>query len=1034
MLFGRDRELAELIRGLEEARDGRGSAVVVSGPPGIGKTALLDGLAANAEGARVLRATGIESEAGLPFAALHLLVAPMLDRIGALPEPQADALRAAFGLARPGDDDVRFLVGLGLLTLLGELADEEVVLCVVDDAQWVDGPSLAALAFAARRLAAERVAVVFGVRDDVPAALAGLPVIVPSPLDATQASAVVAAHVPDLNVAARDRVVAESAGNPLALRELAVGLRDQGHAASDPAAALPAPEAVAATFRRRLAELPDRVGRLVVVAAADRSGSVDTLVSAAGSLGGTLPDLDAAVAAGVLVVHGDSYTFRHPLIRSTAYQDASVTDRVNAHRALADALAPDVPGGDHMGGERELTATWHRALAATGPDAVVSREMEQAADHAWARGGGSVDAYAQAARLHPEPAQRARLLVRAAQTAIVAGETERAAELSSQATALTDDPTIRGALAMIDGTAEKFRGRPREAARILVAGAEPLAGTAGLAPTLVTIAAGYAWFAGDAVALRAAADLARHGRAKAPVESHSDLPTPTITRRRGSDETPRDPGHDLSPSAVMAQRGNSAAPGEPQGDLPTSGHTAQRGSAEAPGNPQGDLPTSAAAIARRSGAAPGELHGELPTSAAVLLGGSGGAAGDLAASAVAALAALAGGGGGFGVVGATSDVLGGALGALGGFVARERVAPSDMLITRMFAAYCARILGDDAAGVELGEAEAARCRARGTVGALPDVLAGLAYARLAEGRYHDAEASAAEALAFAREARQTHVLPELGDVALRIAAIRGAEERCRELVAEYPGELGGNPALGLLDLGLGRYEAAVTGLDAAVNGAGAYRTSLLFAVPDLVEAAVRAGHPEQAERPLGRFLAWADASPVAWTQAVALRCRAMLAEGTYAEELFGAAIDHHAGTGRPFEFGRTELLYGEWLRRERRRVDARRVLRSAEARFARLGADPWVRRARTELRATGESTTVPAAPVSAPAAPDAPDLLGLLTPQELQVVRLAAGGASNQEIATQLFLSRRTVEYHLYKAYPKLGIGSRRELLRIGLA
>ncbi|MCF2533797.1 helix-turn-helix transcriptional regulator [Yinghuangia sp. KLBMP8922] len=254
---------------------------------------------------------------------------------------------------------------------------------------------------------------------------------------------------------------------------------------------------------------------------------------------------------------------------------------------------------------------------------------------------------------------------------------------------------------------------------------------------------------------------------------------------------------------------------------------------------------------------------------------------------------------------------------------------------------------------------------------------------------------------------------------------------------------------------MGRYDSALERLESALTGPGAYRSSLTFAIPDLVEAAVRAGRPERAASPFVRFAAWAEAAPTPWAKAVALRCRALLSaepataepqtateSGETTEALFSAAITAHTGSGRPFEQARTELLFGEWLRRSKRRTDARSHLRSAAARFDRLGATPWAERARTELRAAGEAgttplplglTTAPAESAGA-AAPTAALPLDALTPQELQVVRLAAAGASNQDIAAQLFLSRRTVEYHLYKAYPKLGIGSRRELVKLALA
>lgn len=959
MLFGRGGELAALARLIGDAREGRGSALALTGPPGIGKTALLTAAAERASGFRVLRTTGIESEAGLPFAALHQLLAPVLDGVVKLPEPQAAALRAAFGLAEPTTTgDARPLVGLGLLTLLSELADAEPVLCVIDDAQWLDVPSASALGFAARRLGAERVAIVFAVRDEQDQAatgaagsLAGIATLTPPPLDAESASAALTANSPDLAATVRDRILAESSGNPLALNELAAALSAAQRAGSAPLpAALGARDAVARTFRHRLAELPPGARRLVTVAAAHGSSEVGTLLTAARSLGCELGDLDAAMDANVLVVAGDSYAFRHPLIRSTAYQDATLTERVNAHRALADALdgaseARTMPPPDDRPGPADSATTanpvpaavWHRALSATGPDAQLAAAMERAADQAWARGGVTATAYGQAARLAPQRPEQARLLTRAAQAAIVGGQTDQATEYARLAAELTDDPATRGALAMVDATAENFRGRPRHAARLLAGAAERIidaadsgnrpdgtetgtAANSGLASTLLTIAAGYAWFSDDGQTLDRVSQLAERSAPEALI--------------------------------TAAIRGMAAL---------------------AASDPATGIPPMVA------------------------------------------------------------------------LVDHERAHASTSLIDRMFVAHVARILGDDDAVAELAEAEAARCRAWGTVGALPEVLAGLARAQLAAGRHRDAEASVIEALGFARETRQEHVADDLHRINLAIAAVTGDEARCRAIAAEHE-RLSDDAAFALLDLGLGRYEEALTRLEAIADSRTGHRSSAISVFPDLIEAAVRAGHPDRAAKRLDRFLAWVDAAPAAWPQAVALRCRALVAldpapaaagsgsggpdaESAAIERLFTGAIEQHAEATRPFEFARTELLYGEWLRRVRRRTDARTVLRSAEARFARVGASPWVERARTELRAVGERGTSGAAPADPQGVPAA--ALDALTPQELQVVRLAAGGASNQDIAAQLFLSRRTVEYHLYKAYPKLGIGSRRELMRL---
>ncbi|WUH98202.1 LuxR family transcriptional regulator [Spirillospora sp. NBC_00431] len=342
---------------------------------------------------------------------------------------------------------------------------------------------------------------------------------------------------------------------------------------------------------------------------------------------------------------------------------------------------------------------------------------------------------------------------------------------------------------------------------------------------------------------------------------------------------------------------------------------------------------------------------------------------------------------------------------------------------RVRGAQLALIIGADEAALELAAAEVAHCRRHGLIGTLPNVLQTLAQAQIAAGLHADAEATVAEAIALARDTGRPHREGRLGAVLSRIAAIEGDEARLRELIANAPAPHGGlaDSALALLDLGLGRYDDALRRLDGIAHGPRRHSTGSLLSAADQVEAAVRSAQPGLARPAYERFRAWAEAGKQPWALAVALHCEALL---TDSEEPYEAAIRLHEQSTRPFERARTELLYGEWLRRARRRSDARVPLRSAMETFERLRATPWLERARAELRATGESGA---------SVPTAPDLLDRLTPQELQVVRLAAAGTSSREIAAQLFLSPRTVEYHLYKAYPKLGISSRKELSRLGL-
>ncbi len=898
-LWGREAERAELARLTTLARSGRSGVLVVRGMAGVGKTALLDQVAHDAGDVRVLRVTGVEVETALPFAALQRLLRPVVDRLDGLPAAQAASLRGALGLAEAAGRE-RFLVGLAVLTLLSDLAEERPVLCLIDDAHWLDAASAETLLFVARRVEAEGVSMAFAARDGLETS--GLPELTLGALERQAAHRLLTERVPELSPALRERVVEESAGNPLALIELASGLSaDQRAGRAEPPAALPVlpvTERVLATFGGRIGGLPRTAGLVLTIAAAEGTGDLGTVLRAARLLGGSAEDLDAAVQAGLLLIAGDTVAFRHPLIRSTAYQSAALTTRLSVHEALAAVVD----------GDRRI---WHLAAAATTPDESVALELERAAERARQRGApaAAVSAYEQAARLSPGPADRARRTTLAAQSAITSGQVEQAAALAERAAELTGDRRLRAGLALVKASVATQRGTPRGAARLLIDNAAPIAGDAPeLALSLLVVAAGSAWPSGEYAEVRQAADLA----------------------------------------ATLASRA---------GDEPATG-----------------------AVAVLGALADGDYERALPV--------------------------------------------------LRHFVAKVRARPPGSLYVRLLAGDLALLLGDDEAALELATADVVRARERGQAGVLPASLRILAQAQAMAGMQHDAAATVAEARTFARDTGQSHGLGALAVVTARIAAVHGDEDGCRAsamAAIDGAGPSGGvaevaasaHGALGLLDLALGRYEQALHRLEQAVCEPAGHTAAALFAVPDLVEAAVRAGAPEQAGEPLARFLAWARAGDRPWASAVALRCRALLAPPEPAGELYAQAVRLHEKGGRPFQRARTELLYGEWLRRGRRRSDARTPLRSALEIFERLDAVPWAERARAELRASGD--VAPAATAGAAA-------LSRLTPQELQIVRLAAAGLSNRDIAAQLFLSHRTVEYHLYKAYPKLGIGSRGEL------
>ncbi|MFB8242641.1 AAA family ATPase [Kitasatospora purpeofusca] len=922
MLYGRAAEEGQLRSLLRRAAEGASGALVVHGEAGIGKTALLEHLAAEATGAagaagaagdstadgapgpagtsgrataRVLRTTGIEAETELPFAALHQLLRPALDRLGLLPEPQADALRAAFGLAAPTGQD-RFLTGLGVLTLLSEYAGESPLLCLVDDAQWVDRASLDALAFAARRLDSEGVVMVFAVREPVPL---GLPELRLDALDREAVAALLAEHAgADLPPHVRERVAAEARGNPLALIELPRALSEEQRAGllgPLPAApADPTPSSrVTAAFGARLGLLPEPTRAALLVAAADDMGDLGVVLTAAGV---SAAALEPAETAGLIRLDGAVLTFRHPLVRAAAYRGATLARRIGAHLALAEVLA---------GAEHADRRAWHRAAASTGPDEAVARELDAAAERAGGRQGmaSASAAHERAAQLSPDPADRRRRLVAAAQAAADAGQFQRVAAL------------LR-------------RGGEDSGAAVGNASAE------------------------NAAAENAAAENAELARVRAALELNEG-------------------------SAVRAVEVLLAA-----GDAGPTILTEAFHAARSAGDP--DLVER---VRARVTAAPAD-HPATLTALAAVYGGEPVAAERFEAA------------------------------------ARD---PGTLFSERFLAAHAVHALADHGRARELAELLLAHCRSHGLLGWQATCLHLLAEAHLALGELQPAARAAEEGLNIAGYAGLDHRACYLRATLATCAAVEGDEPRCRELAGAAldharDHELGtaaaqARRALALAHLGAGDAAAALAHLDAADRHPGGPPVLHALVLPELVEAAARAGtiRPGAAER-LGH---WADRCGSPAALALAARCRALTADDERAEESFLAAAAHGERAGGGLELARTRLLHGEWLRRRRRRSDARRVLREALEGFEKAGARPWAERARAELRGTGEV-------IDATSATGVP--LGRLTPQEREVVRLAAAGRSNREIAAQLFLSPRTVGHHLYRAFPKLGVASRDQL------
>ncbi|NIJ14819.1 DNA-binding CsgD family transcriptional regulator [Saccharomonospora amisosensis] len=894
-LVGRADEIATIEALVSDARQGRAAALVIRGEAGIGKSALLEHAAANSDGMRLLRGSAVESEAELPFAGLHLLLGPVRESIERLPAPHAGVLRNALGTGNGHTGD-RFSVGVAVLTLLAELSKESPVLALVDDAHWLDWPTKETLLFAARRLGTERVALLFTAREpDAPAFPArDIDQLHLDGLGTEAAEALLRTHAAELPRHLADQVVAEAMGNPLALLELSSALLlDRGRPEPHALAPLPAPDRVTKTFADRIRSLPERTRTIVLVAAADGTCDTGRVLAAARLLGADITDLRLAEDAGLLAFTQTCLWFRHPLVRTAAYHDALLLDRIAVHRALAQVL--DQPDDADR-------RAWHRAAASTGPDEEIAAELERSAEHARARGGYSavVIAYERAAALTPRRAERGRRLLAASRAATDAGQPQRACELARQATAQLTDPAQKAKAAMIHATLADDQDQPAESRRVLrLAADEVVTSAPELASELLFWAVSSAWTAGEPVTAAVIADHA---------------------------ETLRLPGADRV-------RALAAAAG---GDL-VAATRALRWLLDAPTMRTGCADRALTLRSRTRNAA---WH--------VLLGDHG--------------------------------------------TAHEQAAE---LVRRIHA--------DSADGV------------------LPRALAVLADAHLHLGRHRQALDTAKEGMRLAENIGQRHSAALFAGVLARLSAIEGDEAGTTAHAAEASAERAA-AALGLLELGLGRNDTALDRLTALADETDPLHAVATF--PDLVEAAVRARQPQRAADAGKLFSQWAQLSDATWALAVSLRCRALLGEDE--DRLFSEAVElHRQSQDHPFERARTELVYGEYLRRARHRTRARRLLRSALSGFERLGARSWAQRARTELRATGERLTTPGQESNG---------TERLTPQELRIVLLAADGLSNRDIGDQLFLSPRTVGYHLYKAYPKLGVSSRRELGKLGLA
>jgi DNA-binding CsgD family transcriptional regulator len=897
-LLGREREREVLDRLLDRVRGGHGGVLVVRGEPGVGKTALLEYGAEAARGFRVARAVGVEGEMELAFAALQQLCAPFVELSERLPEPQRDALAVAFGLsAGPAANPV--FVGLAALGLLSEAAEERPLLCLVDDAQWLDHASARALAFVARRLLGEKIALVFAARqvDDI---FGGLPELRVGPLQRRDARALLESVLPArLDKSVLERIVAETGGNPLALLELPRELTPAqlaGGFGLPPAVPLSA--SIEDSFTRRLASLPDDARLLLLVAAADPVGDPALVWRAAGRLGTPESAADTLESRGLLAFN-PWVVFRHPLVRSAVYRAASSNERREVHRALAEATNPELDPDRRA---------WHRAQAASMPDEDVAAELEHSAARAQAR-GGFVAAGAfldRATALTPEESRRSRRALAAAQAKLQAGEVDDALRLVGTAES--------GALSEL----EQARG----------------------------------------VLLRAQIAFAStHGSDAAPLllEAAEQL-------REVDPELARETYLEALTAAVFA--GPLAGPG-----------------------------ASSREVAEAARAAP---PARKPRGLDLLLDGLVALLSDTYAAAV--------------------PILREAQDAIG-----PGMSQTEQLRWMWGATVSAIHLWDDQAWEQLSDRHLQLIR---ETGALGDLAVALGH----RGQMHvfAGELALAESLhAALQDATELTGSPLAPYHAVGLVAMRGREAEARRFIDTARAEVierGEGAGLSFMDWadsvlynGLGRYTEALAASRRVIERGEL--NAVNWAMPELIEAAVRAGAPELAAETYRRLEDQSRASGTDWALGIAARSRALLVDDERAEDLYATAIDRLGRTRVAVELARAHLLYGEWLRRQRRLVNARNELRIAHRMFAGFGMEAFTERARVELRASGERTSSPSV-----------ETADQLTPQESQVSRLAAQGNTNREIAAQLFISPSTVEYHLRKAFRKLDVKSRTEL------
>jgi DNA-binding CsgD family transcriptional regulator len=904
-LVGRSAPCRELDHLTGSVGAGHSRALVVRGEPGIGKTALLEYLAVQAPGCRVERTTGIQPEFGLAFAGLHQLCQPMLDHLEAVPAPQQAALQTALGMSAGPVPD-RFLVGLAALSLLSEVAQQKPLLCLVDDAQWLDQASAQVLAFVARRLGAEAVGLVFAASATAPE-LEGLPELVVEALRDDEARELLeSALAGPVDQQVRGQIIADAHGNPLALLELSRGMTlPQFAGGYGFPGAIGLAGSMEQGFTRRVDALPAPTRQLLIIAAADPTGDAGLVWRAASQLGisaeAAVPAVDADLAE-----FGTRIRFRHPLTRSAVYRSASPSDVRGAHGALAEvtdaSLDPD-------------RRAWHRAQAAAGPDRDVADELERSAGRARSRGGiGAAAAFLErSAVLTLAPGLRASRALAAADAKLRAGDLQAARELLSMAEAGPASNAWQARVDLLRARIAFTSSRGSDAPALLLTAALRLESVdAELARSTYLDALSAGIFAGQLAS----------------------------------------PGSGLWEVARAALMAPPAAPGRSRApDLLLDGLAAYYVDGYAAGVP----------------------------------------------------------------------VLRKALAAFGTGMSVE-----EELRWLWLACLTAVHVWDDEAWERLSARYLALVRQAGALGEHPLALSMRAHRLLLGGELTVSESLVVQAQA-ATEATGGTLAPY---GALSLAALRGDERRMSALIdAAAPemnerGEGAGMSAVGmataLLYLGLGRYQEAVPWAQLATASPGTIGTPP-WAIAELIEAAVRTGKTDLAADAYERFAEMTDACGTDWALGHKARARALLTDGTEADDSYRESIGRLQRTGMRVCLARAHLLYGEWLRRERRRTDARLQLRTAFEMLDSMGVAAFAERARRELAATGETARKRAVA----------SRNDQLTAQEMQIALLARDGLSNPEIGTRLYISAHTVQYHLRKVFAKLGITARSQLDRV---